>query len=61
MASKENPGRVGVGCVIRNHSGNTLRASYSRILDASNNIVEAQAFLEGIKMSLDMGFKKLDR
>ncbi|GLJ53684.1 hypothetical protein SUGI_1145290 [Cryptomeria japonica] len=40
----------GIGCIIRDHSGSLITAGWERIQDWSNNIVEAQALLFGMRL-----------
>ena len=58
-ASRGNPGKAGIGCIIRDESGNWI-AKRSKSLDmASNNIAELEAVEEGINLCIKLNIKKL--
>ncbi|GLJ12448.1 hypothetical protein SUGI_0190990 [Cryptomeria japonica] len=50
--SKGNSGRSGIDCIIKDHSGSLNVACWTIILDGSNNIVEAQALLFGVRLAV---------
>lgn len=52
-ASKGNPGKSCIGAVVRDHNCIlVLKALYMRVPDGSNNVAEARALLEGLKLSV---------
>ncbi|GLJ17988.1 hypothetical protein SUGI_0316840 [Cryptomeria japonica] len=58
-ASRRNPGRSGVGCVIRDHGGHIKKALLARLPDGSNSMAEASTLLEGVRLAISLGISKL--
>lgn len=55
-ASKGNPGHAGIGVVISDDAGKTVREISQYIGQATNNFAEYTALLRGLSEALDMGF-----
>lgn len=55
-ASKGNPGPAGIGVVIRDDSGKTIREISENIGQATNNFAEYTALIRGLAEALQMGF-----
>lgn len=56
---KGNPGAAGGGGIIRNHAGHMIMAFASFYGICSNNVAEAKAILQGMRMCIDNGFPKI--
>ncbi|GLJ05720.1 hypothetical protein SUGI_0023920 [Cryptomeria japonica] len=58
-AAKGNPCRSGTGCALRDQNGLIVKVPSYRLPNGSNNLVEARALLEGVKIATNMGVSKL--
>lgn len=57
-ASSSNPGKAGIGVILK--VGNEAVESISKpIGDATNNVAEYTALIEGLKLALQKGYKKI--
>lgn len=54
-ASKGNPGPAGIGVVIMDEEGNTLKEISENIGKQTNNVAEYTAMVRGLTEALDMG------
>jgi len=50
-ASKGNPGNAGLGAVISNQSGQTLKKHKEYIGETTNNVAEYKALISGLKLA----------
>ena len=58
-ASRGNPGKAGIGCIIRDETGNWIAKRSKTLAMTSNNIAELKAAEEGINLSIKLKIKKL--
>ncbi|KAH9302445.1 hypothetical protein KI387_014028, partial [Taxus chinensis] len=58
-ASRGNPGKFGASCLVRKENGDLLVASSFSLKEGTCNLAEAQALLEGIKLSVLYGCDSL--
>ena len=58
-ACRGNPGKAGIGCIIRDEYGNRLAERSKPLEKVSNNIAELEAVAEGINLSIKFKIKKL--
>lgn len=54
-----NPGNAGIGGVIRNHKGEFIAAFAKNIGLATNNKAETWAFVQGLKIALELDIRNL--
>lgn len=57
--SKGNPGSAGEGGIIRDHHGHMILAFAGYFGICSNNVAEAMAILQGLRICIDRGFLKI--
>ncbi len=57
-ASRGNPGEAGIGIVIKNEKGETIRSIARYLGTATNNFAEYTALLEGLKAACALGVKE---
>ncbi|MDX1764120.1 MAG: ribonuclease HI family protein [bacterium] len=58
-AAKGNPGPAGIGYVAFNRKGARLFEGYRYIGEATNNVAEYTAFIEGLTAVLERGFSRM--
>ena len=58
-ASKGNPGPAGAGGVFRNERGEILHIYTLNLGHSTNNVVELNAMVKGLNISIQKGFQKL--
>ena len=58
-ASRGNPGKAGIGCIIRDEYGNRLVERSKPLAKVTNNMAELEAVKEGINLSIKLKIKKL--
>lgn len=59
-AARGNPGRAGVGVVLRDKRGKVIEEAGQYIGETTNNVAEYRALLEGLKRSLARGVKGVE-
>lgn len=59
-ACKGNPGPAGIGVVITDESGATLKEIGEYIGDATNNIAEYTALIRSLREAIDLGSDSVD-
>ena len=58
-ASKENPRKVGLGCIVRSENGDWILKWAKPLGNVTNNIAELEALKEGLKLRIKKNVKKL--
>ncbi|TYP54958.1 ribonuclease HI family protein [Thermosediminibacter litoriperuensis] len=59
-ASRGNPGDAGIGIVMLDENGNTLKEVSDYIGQTTNNIAEYTALVTALKEALEMGCEEID-
>jgi ribonuclease HI len=57
--ARNNPGMAGIGIVIEDKDGNTIKEISQYIGEQTNNVAEYKAFSRGLEAALDLGIKKI--
>lgn len=58
-ASRGNPGKSGIGCIIKKDTGKWIVKRASYIKNMMNNLVELRALQEGFRLSIKLGIKRI--
>lgn len=54
-----NPEKIGVGVIVRDHQGHFIHAIACPLSEGTNNLVETEASIIGVKCCVDNGFTKI--
>lgn len=57
--ARGNPGKAGIGIVIEDKDGNTIKEISQYIGDQTNNVAEYKALNRGLEAALDLGIEKI--
>ena len=58
-AARENPGLVGIGCIINDDRGQSIAKKEMTISPTSNNLAELRALEEGLKLCHHLSLTKI--
>jgi ribonuclease HI len=58
-ASRGNPGKSGIGVILKNEEGSVLRSTRAAIGEATNNIAEYRALIVCLTLARGLGCTKL--
>ncbi len=59
-AARGNPGRAGIGVVIKNEDGKNILELCDYIGETTNNVAEYSALIRGLEESIDMGLTEVE-